>query len=246
MERKCLIIMPAEDVDGYPQGHFNRVYEYVIAPACRSAGLLPERINDSLSLSGDLLDVLRNLVESEVVICDLSAQNQNVGYGFAVRQALNLPVVLMKDLKTSGLPVTDEFGFVSYDESLRIDTVQAETNALTEAINKTLSKKGETHSILNALHPVDDQPSSDSNQGEQKEKAMSIISPLPDYVGDQFTESEINKLKVGDSFFHLTRGKGTITSLKKSGNEKLAGIKFESGSAFLVLSATEYFRKIVE
>ncbi|HEY5691537.1 MAG TPA: hypothetical protein VIS49_08785 [Cyclobacteriaceae bacterium] len=245
MANKCLVIMPTGDLEGYPQGHFSRVYEYVIAPACRSASLIPERIKDSMALSGDLSDAYRTLVESDVVVCDFSGQNQNVGYAFAMRKVLNLPVVIVKDLRTPTLPVTDEYGSVTYDESLRIDTVQAETNALTEAVNQATSKKGERHSILNSLMHQETQLS-DTSDKDKKEKTLPVISPLPDYVGDQFTESEINKLKVGDSLFHLTRGRGTITTLKKSGSEKLAGINFESGSTFLVLGATEYFRKIIE
>ena len=243
---KCLVIMPNADLSGYSEGHFSRVYEYVIAPACRSASFTPERVNDSLAFSGDLLDAYKALVESEMVVCDFSGQNQNVGYGFALRKVLNLPVVLVKDLKTPSISATEEFGCVTYDESLRIDTVQSETNALTEAINQAYNQKGEHHSILNSIRQEEIQMSVASDKDDKKEKKLPIISPLPDYVVDQFTESEINKLKVGDSLFHLTRGKGTITSLKNSGSEKLAGISFESGSTLLVLGATEYFRKIEE
>lgn len=33
--KKCFVIMPISDVDGYPKGHFNRVYDYIIVPACK-------------------------------------------------------------------------------------------------------------------------------------------------------------------------------------------------------------------
>lgn len=238
--------MPNGDLDGYPQGHFNRVYEYVIAPACRSASFTPEKLNDSLALSGDLLDAYKTLVESDMVVCDFSGQNQNVGYGFALRKVLDLPVVLVKDLKTPSNSATQEFGSVSYDESLRIDTVQSETNALTEAINKAYNQKGERHSILNSIQQGEIQQSVTLHEDEKKEKKLAIISPLPDYVGGPFTQHEMDKLKVGDFLFHLTRGKGEITSVKNAGKEKLAGIKFDSGTTVLVLGASDYFRKIEE
>lgn len=34
-KKKCFVIMPISDVDGYPKGHFNRVYDYIIVPACK-------------------------------------------------------------------------------------------------------------------------------------------------------------------------------------------------------------------
>lgn len=237
--------MPTGDVDGYPQGHFSRVYEYVIAPACNAAGYMPLRAADSLVSSGDVTDLLKEIIESDVVVCDLSASNQSVKYGFVVRHVLNLPVVLIKDLKSQANSLENDFEILSYDESLRIDTVQSETSLLTAAVNKVVSDKPATHPLLSQLSQQDNFGSVVEDNGP-KEKSVPIISPLPDYVGPQFTEAEIEKLKVGDELFHLSKGKGVITSLKNSGSEKLAGIKFDSGSSLLVISPTDYFRKIVK
>lgn len=244
MEKKCLVIMPGGDVEDYPQGHFNRVYEYVIAPACRSADFTPERINDSLAINGDMLDVFKNMVECGMTICDLSAGSQNVAYAFAVRKVLNLPVVLVKDSKTNTLEATKDEELVNYDESLRIDTVQEEISNLIDTIKRAYSNRGEAHSLLSQLNfrPVE-QKKSDKHE-DAKEKNIPIISPLPEYVGNPFTQEEMDKLKVGDVLFHLTRGKGEITSVKNAGKEKIAGISFESGSTVLVLGASDYFRKV--
>ena len=240
---KCLVIMPSGDLDGYPEGHFKRVYDYVIAPACNAAGYMPMRVADSLLNSGDVTDLLTDMIESDVAICDLSATNQSVAYGFVIRHVLNLPVVLIKDLKTVSSTISNDFDLITYDESLRIDTVQSETSLLTAAINKAITDRPETHPLLKQFGQLQNLP--DVEVTKPKEKSVPIISPLPDYVGPQFTEVEIEKLKVGDELFHLSRGRGVITSLKNSGSEKLAGIKFESGSSLLVISATDYFRKIL-
>ena len=37
--KTCFIIMPISDVDGYQKGHFNRIYEHIIKPACEKNGL---------------------------------------------------------------------------------------------------------------------------------------------------------------------------------------------------------------
>ena len=38
--------MPISDVEGYDPGHFKRVYEYIIKPACVAAGFIPIRADD--------------------------------------------------------------------------------------------------------------------------------------------------------------------------------------------------------
>lgn len=30
--KKCFVIMPISDVDGYPKGHFDRVFRHIIIP----------------------------------------------------------------------------------------------------------------------------------------------------------------------------------------------------------------------
>ena len=133
MEKKCFIILPTSDPDGYAQGHFNRVYEYIIAPACRMAGFWPERA-DNPNTNNVALDIMKNMVDSEMALCDLSTNNSNALYGLAIRQALSLPLTLIKDSKTQTKYSLHEFGAVEYDESLRIDTVQKAIETLTEPV----------------------------------------------------------------------------------------------------------------
>ena len=248
MERKCLVMMPISDPEGYSQGHFNRVYEYIITPACKAADFTPSRVDVGMMASGDALDVIKSIIESDIAICDLSSNNQNVAYGFVVRNALNLPVVLIKDLKTRKITISDDTD-ATYDESLRIDTVQTEISALTDSIRTTYSKKSETHPLLSQMWNKSI-GAKDSVQGEEekdKESKLPIISPLPDYVGEPITSDDIDKLKIGDFIFHMTRGKGKITSLKNSsGGEKIAGLTFDSGRTILVLGTSGYFRKVNE
>ena len=36
--KKCFIMMPISDAEGYDKGHFTRVYEHLIKPAVMDAG----------------------------------------------------------------------------------------------------------------------------------------------------------------------------------------------------------------
>ncbi len=256
MEKKCFVIMPISDPDGYAQGHFERIYQYIVIPACRQAGFRPIRADDPAA-SSNAWDIVKNIIECEIAICDLSSKNPNVIYGFAIRQAINLPVTLIKDLKTQIMFNVQEFGLVEYDESLRIDTVQKEIEALSEVLTKNYENRVVINTLLNRFDigsaqltetqniSVEPEP---INQEEIKkeESHLPVISPLPDYAGDTITEQEdIDKLRVGNFLFHRNYGKGEIKSINKMAKDKMAKIQFESGSKLLVLGTSGIFRKII-
>lgn len=266
MEKKCFIILPTSDPDGYAQGHFNRVYEYIIAPACRMAGFWPERA-DNPNTNNVALDIMKNMVDSEMTLCDLSTNNSNALYGLAIRQALSLPLTLMKDSKTQTKYGLHEFGVIEYDESLRIDTVQKAIETLSEALKKNFADMPDTNSLLYSLgigpgqvpevvpmlvdtntalnsFTATDEPIVQEQHAEHKETHLPIISPLPDYVGDTLTQADIDKLKVGESIFHMNHGKGEIKTVKKISKDKMAEILFESGAKILVLGTSGFFKKI--
>jgi hypothetical protein len=250
MQKKCFVFVPTSDPDGYSKGHFNRVYQYIIVPACKSAGFTPSRADDpDTSLTGS--EILKTIIDSDISICDLSTNNSNALYGFTIRYAINLPVILLKDTKTNLKFNFREFEAVEYDESLRIDTVQNEIESLSDMLKKTFANKLEINSLLNRLHIGSLQETEIQNYAapsegiEKKESQLPVISPLPDYVSDPITKhEEIEKLKTGDFIFHMNYGKGELKTIKKMGNDKFAEVGFESGSKMLILVTTGVLRKI--
>ena len=148
MYKKCFIIMPTGDPDGYAQGHFDRIYQYIIVPACRQAGFSAIRA-DEPTANSNAWEIVKNIIECDIAICDLSAKNPNVLYGLAIRQGINLPVTLIKDLKTHLMFSVQDFSLVEYDESLRIDTVQREIEALSESLTKTFENRVVINTLLN-------------------------------------------------------------------------------------------------
>lgn len=252
MEKKCLVIIPTSDPEGYAPGHFSRVYQYIIVPACKSAGFVPMRIDDPTVISS-APDVMKTIIEADIVIADLSSSNEHALYGFTFRYALNLPVVLVKDRKTSLAFDVTEFGAVEYDDSLRIDTVQNEIEILTIALKRAVDNKVEANSLLSRLHIATAKstapsyaaaPVSEVENSEKKESSLPVISPLPSYVGGAITESEIDRLKVGDFLFHINYGKGEIMTLSKMAKDKVAKVQFDAGSKMLVLMTSGIWRTI--
>jgi hypothetical protein len=255
MEKKCFIIMPGSDPDGYASGHVNRVYDYIIVPACRAAGFWPERA-DNPNTSTSALDTIKNMIDSDIAICDLSANNANALYVLATRQALDLPVTVIKDLKTQLKFFSQELSLVEYDDSLRIDTVQKEVEILRQALEKTFANKAMVHGLLSRLGigpgqivetpsvGTVDEPTAQAEPVAPKEKHLPVISPLPDYVGEPINELEIEKIKVGNFLFHMNYGKGEVKTVRKVGKDKMAEVLFESGSKTLILGTSGILRQI--
>jgi hypothetical protein len=252
MEKKCFVIMPKKgSPDGYAQGHFNRVFQYIIVPACRYAGFSASRADDP-GASEAPLDMLNTIIDSEMVICDLSGGNAHGLYGFAIREALRLPVILIRDMKSKSVDV-HEF---EYDDSLRIDTVEQEIETLGKALNEAFANKGEPNATLNRLGigaaalPAPSQETAAATEViedepvQKKESRIPVISPLPSFVGDPITQLEVDTLKIGDTVFHLNYGTGEIKAIKKLATDKLATLQFGSDSKTVVLGTSGILRKI--
>ncbi len=255
MDNRCLIVMPGSEPVGYPQGHFSRVYDYIIVPACRMAGYWPIKA-DSISHENSL-NIVKDIIDSEIVLCDLSTNDPTSLYVLSVREALQLPVTLMKDLKTLASFDTSKFNTIEYDDSLRIDTVQKATEVLGNALKETVEKKSSRHELLDRLNiglppavvtpsvveETTSPPEETQNEPEQKSK-LPVISPVPDYVGDFLNEDQLDRVKGGDVLFHINHGKGTVNFVKKMGKDKFANMQFESGSKLISLGIVGIFRKV--
>ncbi|MES2650018.1 MAG: hypothetical protein V4717_24285 [Bacteroidota bacterium] len=148
----CFVIMPITDSEPYKKGHFGRVYEHLIKPACVLAGFEPIRADEILNTNYIAIDIIRKLLNSEMAICDLSSRNPNVLYELGIRQAFNLPVTLLKDSVTQRVFDISGFRDIEYDENLRIDNVERDIETLTETIKNTYETRGkEVNSLVTLL-----------------------------------------------------------------------------------------------
>lgn len=136
-KQTCFVVMPITDPPGYAEGHFKRVYEYIFKPACEAAGYTPLRADDVKSSNYIVLDILQRIVSSDLVLCDLSARNPNVLYELGIRQAFDLPTVLVKDALTERIFDIQGFRTVEYDGGLRVDTAQSDRQSILDAIAST-------------------------------------------------------------------------------------------------------------
>jgi hypothetical protein len=108
-EPVCFIIMPIStppefirvyrgDVD-----HFKHVLECLIIPAVQKAGYKPIT---PIATGSDLIhaEIIKNLENSDLVLCDMSCLNPNVFFEFGIRTSLNKPICVIKDDQTEKIP----------------------------------------------------------------------------------------------------------------------------------------------
>ncbi|MBL0236606.1 MAG: hypothetical protein IPQ02_08370 [Saprospiraceae bacterium] len=243
MEKKCFVIMPISDCDDYAIGHFKRVYEYIIKPACIRAGFKPLRADDVMTTNYIALDIIKNIIQCEMSLCDLSSRNPNVLYELGIRQAFNLPVTLLKDNKTSRIFDIQGFRDVEYDENLRIDTVETTILDLSEVIKNTYeNKQSEINSLISLLGIEPAKLSEKTKISKDTELILNSISLVdhrlrflentttlntrqivqnypqyPENVGSRLQLSDFDTLQEGISLFHHRFGEVVIDNIRKKG-----------------------------
>jgi hypothetical protein len=153
--RKCFVIMPIAELESYGDGHFSRVYEYIIKPACLKAGFIPIRADEVKEANVIVLDILKKILECDMAICDLSSRNANVFYELGIRHAFDLPVVLIKDKITSRAFDISHLRDEEYDHLMRIDNVNESveriSQKLTHTYNSHHSDMGKINSLISML-----------------------------------------------------------------------------------------------
>ncbi|MEQ4542330.1 MAG: hypothetical protein ABN490_03745 [Pantoea agglomerans] len=150
--KTCFVIMPIADHPDYDTGHFTRVYEHLIKPACIAAGYQPIRADDSKASHMIMFDILKKIMDCDMAICDLSSKNANVFYELGLRQAFNKKTILITDGRDK--PPFDLAGFryVPYSQSLRVDTVNVEIKLIREMLTETESApEDDVNSIVKLL-----------------------------------------------------------------------------------------------
>ena len=151
-KKTCFIMMPISDVEGYEKGHFSRIYDYLIKPACDTAGFQPVRADDTSKANFIVIDILKQILECDMAICDLSSRNPNVFYELGIRQAFNKKTILIKDFRTQ-MPF-DIAGIrtINYNENLRIDEVKKSIPEIVKCIKETEgANKNEVNSLIQLL-----------------------------------------------------------------------------------------------
>jgi len=145
----CFVIMPISVPEEMiknkiyeDKNHFKLVYEHIIKPAILEnewKPIFPETKGSDIIIS----DIIDHLLNSEMVVCDISILNPNVFYEAGIRTALNKPIAYIKDDTTVTIPFdTSGINHETYRNSLKVNYVKEDINKLKDHFKNTNEKSG--------------------------------------------------------------------------------------------------------
>jgi hypothetical protein len=94
-EQNCFVISPIGQAESDIRKHADKVLNYIIKRSLEPLGYNVIRA-DAISEPGTInLQVMKRIVDSEMVVADLTGTNPNVMYELAIRHAIRKPVILL-------------------------------------------------------------------------------------------------------------------------------------------------------
>ena len=152
-QRDCFIIMPITtpthlvEQYNYDEDHFIHVLDHLFIPAVKEVGFTP--ISPKATGSNIIqADIIKQLSECELVLCDMSTFNPNVFYEFGIRTALDKPVALVVDDKSKPIPFhPSTINCQEYDSSLTPWILEGEKQKLTKHIQDAYGKSKDHNAL---------------------------------------------------------------------------------------------------
>jgi nucleoside 2-deoxyribosyltransferase len=147
-KKTCFVIMPISTHDSYlsnyrdDKDHFQHVLEHLFAPVIKAIDyeLIPPSAKGTDVIHAA---IIKNLEESDLVLCDMSTLNPNVFFELGIRTALNKPVCIVKDDKTPVIPfdmgITNTHTYLS---GLDAWTLENDIKKLKEHIDESIKRSG--------------------------------------------------------------------------------------------------------
>lgn len=151
VDNQCFVIMPISDPKEYDLGHFKCVYEDIFIPAIKDAGFDPKRADDDKSSSMIQVSIIKDIIESPMAICDLSTRNPNVLFELGIRQAFDLPVVLVQETDTPRIFDISTINTIDYRKNLTYREVIEDREKIKKAILETKDNTKGVNSIVQLL-----------------------------------------------------------------------------------------------
>ena len=149
---KCFVIMPISTPEAYlttyrgDSHHFRHVLEHLFIPAIRRVGL--ETV-PPVAKGSDIIhaEIIKNIEQTDLVLCDMSTLNPNVFFELGIRIAVDKPVCMVRDDITADIPFdTNLVNYHTYSSSLEPWTLDREIERLTDHIH-TVRSQDERNSL---------------------------------------------------------------------------------------------------
>jgi hypothetical protein len=133
---KCGIIMPIAEMPSYSEKHWQEVRRTIIT-AAQHAGFESDMVSTGADVGVIHANIINNIFQNEIVVCDVSGKNANVMFELGLRLASQKPVIIIKDDATSYSFDTSPIEHLNYRKDMRMyDTLDFQAE-LTRKIRAT-------------------------------------------------------------------------------------------------------------
>jgi len=152
-DKVCFIIMPITTPADYipvynnDSDHFLHIIDCLFKPAIEKAGFKPIL---PLTRGSEIIqgEIISNIENSDLVLCDMSILNPNVFFELGIRTALNKPVCLIKDSTVEKVPFdTSIINYHTYCPDLSSWVTKSEIEKLASHIKDSYSKSNNCNSL---------------------------------------------------------------------------------------------------
>lgn len=148
--KRCFVMMPFTDPDGYDVGHFQKIYDQIIKPAIEESDFEPYRVDDNNICDSIISKIFDAITNCEMAVCDLSGANPNVLYELGLRQAYDKPVVLIQDEISKRIFDVSGISTVQYKKDRLYENVLDAKDNIKKAIKETYENT-KVNSLVNVM-----------------------------------------------------------------------------------------------
>jgi hypothetical protein len=139
----CGLVMPISAIEGCDSSHWSEVRSILIEVATNS-GFDCKLVSEEAEVGVLHRRIITNLVENDLIICDVSCKNPNVMLELGMRLAFDKPAVIVKDDVTDFSFDTSPIEHVIYRRDLRFNSIVEFKKQLSEKIIATVGKRQES------------------------------------------------------------------------------------------------------
>lgn len=198
--KKCFVVCPIGKDGSETRKRSNTLLKYIITPVCEELEFEAIRV-DNLNSSDSITEtILNHLIESDLVIADITEHNPNAFYEIGYRSALGKPIIHLKS-KDDSIPF-DVSTIRTFDYNLQdLDSVDELKNRLAQTIKSFKFT----------------QPKSNSNEDSQQNFNSQILQELFKIQDEiKSLKEDVNSKDTGTGAISILADKLTNTRAKSS------------------------------
>jgi len=146
-EISCGIIMPISQTIGYEPDHWQDVFKLLCEAMkeIENPRIVSSMVSSSAPTAIIQRTIVKNVIETDVVICDTSSLNPNVMFELGLRLAFNKPTVIIHDEAQKSPFDTSIIEYIRYPASLSMYPMRAFKEELKRKVLATYDQSLEAH-----------------------------------------------------------------------------------------------------